>query len=75
MEILLLLLVAIIVISIDYFIAKEFQTIANEKGFCSTKYFWFTFLLGVIGIMMVIALPDRKSNDKENENLDDLPEI
>ena len=29
MEILLLLLVAIIVISIDYFIAKEFQTIAN----------------------------------------------
>lgn len=53
-------IIAILVIVLWYFIGKEFENIANEKGYTSKKYFWWTFLLTPIGISMVIALPDRR---------------
>ena len=51
---------AIVALEVAYFIGKEFEYIAKEKGYTSKKYFWWTFLLTPIGISMVIALPDRR---------------
>lgn len=51
---------AILWIVLWYFIGKEFEHIANEKGYPNKKYFWWTFLFGLVGILMVIALPDRR---------------
>lgn len=51
---------AIVGIAVAYFAAKEFELIAKEKGYTSKKYFWWAFLLGAVGIPMVIALPDRR---------------
>ena len=73
----------IIGIIVDYFAAREFNEIANCKGFEGNKYFWWTFLVLPIGSMMVIALPDHaKTNaaaapkplntQKEDDELPDL---
>ena len=51
------LLVIIIVIAIDYVIAKKFEQIAEMKGHEGRTYFWFTFIFGIVGMLMVIALP------------------
>ncbi len=39
------------------FVAAEFRRIAAMKGHDQARYFWWTFLLGLVGILMVIALP------------------
>ena len=54
------LLCIIIALIIDYVIAKKFADIAEMKGHDSGTYFWFTFLFGIIGMLMVIALPNTK---------------
>lgn len=55
------IIIAVIVVPVvAYYIGKEFEYIANEKGYTSKKYFWWTFLFGAVGISMVIALPDRR---------------
>ena len=64
MAILLSILGAIIVIGFDYAIAKVFEDIAYQKGHDGKKYFWWCFCcgttaLGIVGYLMVIALPDR----------------
>ena len=38
--------------------ASAFEQIANEKG--HEGYFWWCFLCGIVGWLMVAALPDRK---------------
>lgn len=45
-----------------YCISSEFGRIAEEKGFSAQRYRRMCFWLGLIGILMVIALPDRKGN-------------
>lgn len=61
-----LLLVYLIVVAvalyIDYLIANEFYNIARQKGYETKKYFWFCFWLGIVGYLMVIALPNLKAN-------------
>ncbi len=39
--------------------ASSFQSIAEEKGWHSSKYFWICFFFGACGWIMVAALPDR----------------
>ena len=51
------LLGIIIALVIDYVIAKKIEEIAEMKGHEGSTYFWFTFLLGIVGMLMVIALP------------------
>lgn len=63
----------VIAIIIAFVVASEFATIANEKGYEGTKYFWYTLFLGMIGALMVIALPDRNSkinNVNNSKNID-----
>ena len=40
-------------------IATEFYKAAEEKGYPHKKYMWITFFFGVVGMLLVIALPDR----------------
>ncbi len=63
----LLLLVAIIVVWA--FVALTFQDIAGEKGFYEKKYFWWTFLFGIVGCLMVAALPDRGYYARSMKNI------
>ena len=40
-------------------IAKAFEKIAGEKGY--SGYFWWCFLLGLVGWIMVAALPNKRA--------------
>ena len=59
LPILLVAIVLFLAIAINAYIAGCFADIAAEKGFEERKYFWIPFLFGIIGYLMVIALPDR----------------
>ena len=47
----------IIALIINFFVAGEFANIAEMKGYHGNVYFWFTFLFGIAGMLMVVALP------------------
>ena len=53
----------IIVLVIDYIIAKQFEDIAEMKGHVGSTYFWFTFIFGIVGMLMVIALPIQTKSE------------
>ncbi len=53
----------IIALIIGYIIAQKFSDIAEMKGHEGGTYFWFTFLFGLVGMLMVIALPNETKND------------
>lgn len=55
----LIILGSIAVIVIWVFVALEFRKIAAMKGHDEAKYFWWTFLMGPVGMLMVIALPQK----------------
>ncbi len=56
-----LILGIIVGLVICFIAALEFASIASEKGYDDAKYFWYPFLLGIIGMLIVIALPDRNA--------------
>lgn len=55
----LIVLGSIAVIVVWVFVALEFRKIAAMKGHDEAKYFWWTFLMGPVGMLMVIALPQK----------------
>ena len=65
--------VIVVALVLCFFIGKEFARIAAMKGHTERRYFWWTFFAGTVGMAMVIALPDRGTAAK-NEN-DELPDI
>ena len=70
----------LVVLIIQYFIAKEFQRIAEMKGHHEKRYFWITFFLWIVGMLLVIALPDLKNREllqkgQSGEGDTSLPEI
>lgn len=56
-----------------WYIAKQFAGAAEQKGYYQSKYFWICFLLGFIGYLLVIALPDRGTSTKTIS--DELPDL
>ena len=55
---------AVIILVINYVIAGEMRNIAESKGCVdSGRYFWFSFLLGLPGWIMVAALPNKKMDN------------
>lgn len=56
---LLILIPIALLLVLDYFIADEFRCIAQKKGYCGKKYFWWSFFTGFVGYLMVAALPDK----------------
>lgn len=66
-----------------YIFAKQFDTVAKEKGYYDNKYFWLCLLFTFFGYLLVIALPNR-GNTKNTVNVadvstagndDELPEL
>lgn len=55
----------IVVLTINFFVAKEFERIAELKGHSEKQFFWCTFLLGIVGMLMVVALPDRSNTQPQ----------
>ena len=49
----------IVAISIKFMLASYFCEIACDKGYGEKRYFWVPFFFGIIGYIMVAALPDR----------------
>ena len=73
MEIILIVIGVAIVLWIDYLIAREFYRAAEAKGYAEKKYLWLCFLLGTVGYMLVIALPNR--NNTPQIIADELPNL
>lgn len=55
------LLSLVVVLLLNYYVANCFMTIAEHKGFDDRKYFHICFWLGMVGYLMVVALPDLRS--------------
>ena len=68
-----------ILIWLNVYISRQFQLAANDKGYTEGKYFWICFFLGVVGYILVAALPVKSTSktDKElvKEAVEELPEI
>lgn len=62
----LIFLASIILLIIQYLVAKEFYNVAVAKGYTETKYLWISFLLGMVGYLLVIALPVRETSSSAN---------
>lgn len=45
------------------YICNQFKTAAADKGYEGRRFFWIPFFLGIIGILLIIALPNRKLTD------------
>lgn len=52
-----------------HYVSSEFGRIAEEKGFSAQHYRRMCFWLGLLGIMMVIALPDRKGSAVSSQHV------
>lgn len=52
----------LIIALINWYLAGCFYDVACEKGFTERRYFWVPFWFGLIGYLLVIALPDRKKD-------------
>lgn len=61
--IILYLIFVAVVLFVQYFIAKQFESVAADKGYTGDRFFHLSFWLGLPGWLLVIALPDR-GNDK-----------
>ena len=46
----------------NYYIASQFQMAAEEKGYKGTRYLWLCFFLGMVGYLLVIALPNKNTS-------------
>ena len=57
----------------EYYLAGLFYFIAVDKGYTEKVYLWLCFWIGLIGYMLVIAMPNRGSNPQfANDELPDL---
>ena len=64
------LLGIVIALIINIVTAIKFAAIAEMKGHEGNTYFWFTFLLGMVGMLMVIALPTLLEKDEPKPSLE-----
>ena len=58
------IILIIIYFVIAYIIADEFYWVAVQKGYEDRRFFWYCFLFGIAGYLLVIALPENKSEEK-----------
>ena len=61
-------------LAVCWFAAGEFYKLAEDKGYHGRKYFWWAFLLPVVGFLLIVAMPDRGREQRAVVN-DDLPEL
>lgn len=66
----------VVALIINYQLAKQFYLVACNKGYFDKKYKWIPFFCGIAGYLLVIALPDRKTNTAYTSfKKEDLPDI
>ena len=59
-DVFVVIIVVGIILFLNYLLAREFYAIAEMKGYeYHKKYFWYCFIFGWIGYLMVIALPNK----------------
>ena len=51
----------------DFILARKFDFIAAEKGYVTKNhsYFWYCFFFGLIGYLIVNALPDKTQKEPQ----------
>lgn len=54
-----LLIVLIIAFVVWFKVAKNMARIAADKGYTERKWFHYCFWLGLVGMLMVCAMPDK----------------
>ena len=54
-----MLVIAILFILLWHGVAKNFARIAADKGYPEKKWFHYCFWMGLVGILMVCAMPDK----------------
>ena len=59
----------IIALVIDYAVSKQFEEIAEMKGHDGRTYFWFVFILGLVGMLMVVALPCVQAEEEPKPSI------
>lgn len=69
MPLLLAILIMVLVIWVWYLAARNMARIAADKGYFERKWFHYCFWLGLIGFLMVCAMPD-KSHENPEERFD-----
>ena len=62
----LIIILVLIGLVISYVIAEEFMEIASKKGYFNRKYFWYCFLFGLAGYLIIIALPAIENKAHKN---------
>lgn len=55
------LVILALAIWVLHYVASQFQRVAREKGWDERKFYWLSFLMGAVGWMLVVALPDRNA--------------
>lgn len=63
---------AIALLVCDFVIASKFDSIAKLKGH-SENYFAYCFFFGIVGWLMVVALPDKNISKPNKTEFEDLP--
>ena len=62
-NIVLIVVLIVIGILIDYFLAVQAAKIAEEKGYEPKGCKWVCFFFGIIGYILVAAMPDLKTRE------------
>lgn len=56
------IIVALALVLLDIYVSNQFKQTAADKGYEGRQYFWLVFFLPVVGMLLVVALPDRTMN-------------
>ena len=51
------------------YMASLMRSIAESKGYDDPRAFWLTLILGAVGILYVIALPDLRARQQREDIL------
>ncbi len=71
--ILLYIIIWVVALFIQYFIAKQFESVAADKGYQGSRFFHLSFWLGLPGWLLVISLPDRGKHSSYENNTSSEP--
>ena len=69
------IILLVLALVLDCFVAREFYKVAVMKGWAQRKYFFFAFFLTLIGYLLITALPDRGGAAAGSFDSRDLPEL
>lgn len=64
MEIFIGIMVLLVVLQINFFLAGIASDIAADKGYVQKKHFHICLWLGLVGYLIIIAMPDLKAREQ-----------